>query len=192
MNIDNPSKNQSVLNPLYHHASDSIDKFQGPYTDSNQVGTNLSNLHIIDINKMKSLPCFGAPMGNCREGAACNYSHEKSVLQAAYDKKLLELSSSPYAKSHKSPSFSNSRQNSDWKSQSLGDSRHTVSFPTSPFTPASKTPARPLRKIYEESHSIPPPEDDSDRVHRSGSRFRSATPLPDPPTQVSILNRNVV
>jgi hypothetical protein len=67
-----------------------------------------------------------------------------------------------------------------------------MGFPTSPFTPASKTPARPLRELYEESPSIPPPEDDSDRVHRSGSRLGSATPLPEPPTQVSILNRNVV
>jgi hypothetical protein len=86
MNIDNPSKKQSVLNPLYHHACDSIDKFQSPYTDSDQVGTNLSNLHMIDINKMKSLPCVGALMGNCRDGSASNYSHEKSVLQTAYDK----------------------------------------------------------------------------------------------------------
>ena len=67
-----------------------------------------------------------------------------------------------------------------------------MELPTSPFTPASKTPARPLREIFEEKSVIPPPEDDSDRVHRSGSRFGSATPLPEPPTQVSILNRNVV
>jgi hypothetical protein len=81
MNTDNPSTNQSVLNPLYHHTYDSTDKFQTPYTESDQVGTNPStNLHMIDNNKMKSLSCFGALMGNCRESAACNYSHEKSVL----------------------------------------------------------------------------------------------------------------
>jgi hypothetical protein len=48
-------------------------------------------------------------MGNCREGSACNFSHEKSVLQTAYDKRLLELSSSPFAKTHNAPSYSDSR-----------------------------------------------------------------------------------
>jgi hypothetical protein len=67
-----------------------------------------------------------------------------------------------------------------------------VGFPTSPFTSAGKTPARPLREIYEDIPNIPPPSDDSDRVHRSGSKFDSATPLPEPPTQITILSRNVV
>jgi hypothetical protein len=135
MSIDNPSTNQSMLNPLYHHTNDSTDKFQTPYTESDQVGTNLStNLHMIDNNKMKSLPCFEALIGTCRDGNACKFSHEKSLLQATYDKKMLQLSCSPFAKNHKAASFSDSRQNSNWKSPSLGDSRHTVGFPTSPFT----------------------------------------------------------
>jgi hypothetical protein len=106
MNIDNPSKNQSVLNPMYHHASDSIDIFQSPYTDSDQVGTNLSNLDALDVNKMRSLPCFSALMGTCKN-SSCDYSHNKDVLQATCDKRVKELSSSPFAKANR-PLYSNS------------------------------------------------------------------------------------
>ncbi len=132
---------------------------------------------------MRSLLCFSALMGTCKN-SSCDYSHDKDVLQAAYNKRVKELSSSPFAKANRPP-YSNS-------GKTMGDQRRNISFQASPFTPAGKTPARSLREIYEESPTIPPPEDDSDRVHRSVSRFSSATPLPEPPTQVSILNRNVV
>ncbi len=181
--MDNSLKDHSGLNPMYHKYSDSVDKFQNLDTDSDQVGTNSSNLHALDINKMRSIPCFNALIGTCKI-KFCYYSHDKDLLHATYDKCMKELSSSPVVSASRSP-YSNS-------GKTMGDQRRNISFQASPFTPAGKTPARPLREIYEESPTIPPPEDDSDRVHRSGSRFSSATPLPEPPTQVSILNRNVV
>jgi hypothetical protein len=123
-------------------------------------------------------------MGSCRDGSTCHYSHEKSILQTAYDRRLFELSSSPFAKTHRAAYSSDSCPNPTWKPQ--------ASFTPSPFSPSNKTPARPLREIYEDKPTTPPPEDESDRVHRSGNNTSSTTLLLEPPTQVSILNRNVV
>jgi hypothetical protein len=171
---------KSVLNPLYHKSPDIIDNLQSPDEDSVQVSTTNTNLNYID--KSRTQPCYKALFGQCKDGSGCIYSHDKPVLQAAFDKKMQELSSSPFAKSARNSSFS-------------GDQRRN--FTPSPFTPASK-PTH-LREMYgplsNHTRDLPvdlPPCDESDRVHRSSARYKSSTPLPDPQNQVTILNKNCV
>jgi hypothetical protein len=179
--MDDSSNDYSALNPMYHDYSDPIDKFQNLNIESDQVGTNNSNLHALDITRMRSLPCFGALMGTCKN-RFCNYSHDKDILQAAYDKRMEELAASPFVR--RPPPFTLGKAG--------GDQRRNTSFQASPFTPAGKPTVRPLHQLYEDKVDTVPQEDESDRVHRSGNRFTSAVTMPDPSTQVSILGRNVV
>eukprot|EP00596_Hydrurales_sp_CCMP1899_P010887 CAMPEP_0119054510 /NCGR_PEP_ID=MMETSP1177-20130426/75114_1 /TAXON_ID=2985 /ORGANISM="Ochromonas sp, Strain CCMP1899" /LENGTH=148 /DNA_ID=CAMNT_0007034763 /DNA_START=1503 /DNA_END=1946 /DNA_ORIENTATION=- len=127
------------------------------------VRTQNINLHYIDNNKSRTQPCFKALMGQCKDGSSCIYSHEKPVLQTAFDKQWQELSTSPFAKPAKNSSYS-------------GDQRRN--FIASPFIPTPKSIH--LREMYgplsSHTQDLPldlPPYDESDRVHCSSARYKS-------------------
>jgi hypothetical protein len=161
VNVDDlPLK--SVINPMYNTSDDNIGDLQSLGYGSDQVGSNQTNLHALDINRMRTLPCFNALLGNCKNGTSCHFSHERSVLQAAYDHRMKELTSSPFARTANPSLSSNFRHNVS------KDQRRPTNLPSSPF--GSKQPEKPLRQMYAED-PIPPPELS---------------------TQVTILGRNVV
>jgi hypothetical protein len=159
----------SMLNPMYHTNEYADNSIQDLKKDPDQVGNHPTNLHIIDPIKMKSMPCFKALFGTCKDGLSCSYSHDRVILQAAYDKKALELGSSPFARNISSGNM----PTSSYRPTGLKNpvpSRNNVAFQSSPFTQAPKTPSRPLREIYEDSIASDP-------------EFSN---------QVTVLNKNVV
>jgi hypothetical protein len=152
--FDAPFKDSSNINPMYHEFEDHPVEGHDQDDDWVQVGTNTTNLHVLDITQMRTLPCFNALMGTCKNGPTCNYSHSPVLLQAAYDKRVLELATSPFAKHGKTSS----------------DTRRSGNFPISSSIPPNRGSTKPLREIYNDIPSTPS----------------------EKPTQVTILNRNVV
>jgi hypothetical protein len=157
------------LNPIYKNDIDNCDRSQDLNENPDQVGTDqFDSLHTIDISRMRTLPCFNAMMGMCKS-PNCSYSHDRNLLQAAFEKRMAEMQSSPFAKKPPyTPIFQPRR---------LDDQRRSVVSTPSPFSPSPKPSSRSLFEINQFMN--PPQPDESDRVHRSGVRFPSSSPLPD-------------
>jgi hypothetical protein len=153
---------KSVINPLYtaYDASDNVPQSQ--VFDSDQVGMDHTNLHVLDAHRMRTLPCFNAIKGRCPKGNSCEFSHDKVILQKEYDQRIKDLAFSPFARKDNPSTSVGVRPNV------MSDQRRHNNFPSSPF--ASKQLPKHLNEMYAVG-PIPPPEI---------------------PTQVTILGKNVV
>ena len=154
---------------------------------------------------MRTLPCFNAMMGVCTS-PHCSYSHDRNFLSAAFAKRMADMQASPFAKNPVHvPIFQPRRLDLDMKNayqdqrrpivpiiqpRRLDDQRRSVVSTPSPFSPAPKPSSRSLFEINQAMN--PPQPDESDRVHRSGVRFASSSPLPVSSVQVGENNPTIV
>jgi hypothetical protein len=191
-NVENYS-----LNPMYNNENLNSDHLQDPDEDLDQVGTDqFDSLHKIDISRMRTLPCFNAMMGVC-SSPTCSYSHDRNLLSAAFERKMAEMRASPFAKNPTATPIFNTRKSINspstptFQPRRLEDPRRSTVNTPSPFSPPPRQPT--TRSLYEiNSFMNPPPPDESDRIHRSGNRFASSSPLPVSSDKVSDNNPNVI
>ena len=78
-----PVTNHNGLDPLYKDINNS-----GMISDSNFL--------LLDKARYADLPCFNAMKGICTD-RDCHFSHDRAKLMKEYEKRMLELSSSPFA-----------------------------------------------------------------------------------------------
>ncbi len=177
VNVEN-----DILNPIYKQEIDNFDRFQDPNEDPDQVSIDhFDSLHTIDISRMRTLPCFNAMMGVCKL-PSCSYSHDRNLLSAAFEKRMAEMQASPFSQNHAKNTFIQPRR--------LDDQRRSVVSTPSPF---SSSPKPSSRSLFEINHWMNPTQpDESDRVHRSGVRFASSSPLPVSSVQVGENNPTIV
>ena len=176
------------LNPLYKNESNFSDYSQEVLETSDQVGNEplTNSLHAIDIPRMRTLPCIAALMGSCTK-SPCYYSHDKTFLQETFDKRQAQLAASPFANKNRLVNNPIIKHNSSYTTgRSLGEQRRVSSASPAPFTTPRHLPSKSLYEIED----IPLIEE-GDRVHRSGLRFASSSPLPRSNPQVSLDDRSI-